>query len=595
MKKSSVIKISILSVVILAVVLACFTGLEPASNKQANEKNTQTTLTIAFPSLPAVGYQPRAIIQGGGYLYIQIGSAADAKVYGPYTVDDSNMVTITDLPAGNHSFFAVLYASVPLPSPAPVTAAGTELTETAYRSGLASLLAADTAASCKVLSNVVLALNRVNELNCTLIPLASDSIDCAYGASGTTLDLSGDGQRFVILSNFDSIPTGIRRQTLNVKLTNTSAAGITIQNVAAYNADGTLAASTPAGNPGTIAAGATATCFDLSARSGSALSLYLRYAGTGLRVVLETTWKTDFVYVTADGNAVRTIDGTSWASTPTGLASCTDLAYGATGFVASGQDSSGYIAVATSADGYAWTMKVVDNVNTGLIAGYLGVRPSDGAMVLTYLGGATGYASTSLDGWTTMNGTEISGTNSSNVYLNGGWYASTSNGGVWAKTTDGLTWATPTIGSCSMYQISLRAYVGGVFFVGGAYNGSGATRSVYRSTDYGATFTGPIDLKSSTMSFPWEIVQTASGRLIEFGSGTDADRVCYSDNLGSTWTSVATPSAAVTFNCASATPWGIYAGTVSGLVYVSTNNGASFSEVSVPTSASIVAMSTDSY
>jgi hypothetical protein len=595
MKKSSLIKISILSIVILSVFIACFTGLEPATNGQPNEKTTETSLTIAFPSLPAVGYQPRAVIQGGGYLYIQIGSGTDAKLYGPYEVDNTNMITITDLPAGNHSFFAVLYASAPLPSLGPVTAAETGLTETAYRSAVSGLFAADTAASCKVLSNVVIALNRINELNCTLIPFTSELLDCGYTASGTTLDLSGDGHRFVMLSNFDSIPTETRRASTKINLTNTSTNAISIQNVAVYNADGTLAASTPAGNPGTIAAGATVTCLDFPNHVGSAFTLYLRYAGTGLRVTTNQTRTTDFVYVTADGNAVRTINGTSWASTPTGLASCSDLAYGATGFVACGLTSGGYVATATSADGYAWTVKVVDNVHTSLLAGYLGVRPSDGALVMTYLSGATGYASTSLDGWATMNGTGISGTDSSNAYMNGGWYASTSNGIGWAKTTDGLTWATPTIGSCSMYQISLRAYVGGVFFVGGSYNGSGATRSVYRSTDYGASFTGPITLPCSTMSYPYEIVQTASGRLVEFGSGTDADRVCYSDNLGITWTSVTTPSAAVTFNCASATPWGIYAGTVSGLVYASSDNGTSFSAVSVPTSASIVAMTAASW
>ena len=610
MKKSSLIKISILSIVILAVVLACFTGLEPAKNEQPNEKETETTLTISFPILPSDGTggaltQTRAAIQGGGYLYIQIGSDAAAKLYGPYAVGETNTVTIGDLPAGAHPFFAVIYASVKQSNLAPITSDGTVPDEASYRTTLRAALAFGSAASCRVLTNVTILENGNTALSCVLIPLAGDSLDCGYGTTGKLLDLAAssissgasastgsDGHAFIILHNFDSIPAAIERKSIAFSIANTSANDCAIRNVALYNPDGTLAASAPAEKTGTVAAGSSVTYFDLSAWTSGVLTLYVRYAGSGLRLMIDAAWKTEFIYVTADGKSVRTINGTDWAVTATGLASCSDLVYGANGFVACGKDSAGYIAVATSSDGYAWTVKVTDSVSASLLAGKLAVRPSDGALAMTYISGATSMASSSADGWSTANTIATNGGNCGIAYVNGKWHTTYSGSG-WYGSANGTTWAGEALGSAAMYSMATVKYVNGVFLAGGG--NPSAAKTVFRSTDNGASWGSIIQLASSGTTRVESFIPTSTGRILGVGGGTSADKIWYSDNAGISWTATAAPSAAGKFLCGAQTPWGILAGDDTGLLFVSQDDGMGFAQRTIPTTGAITAMSLGSY
>lgn len=616
MKKSSLIKISMLSIIILAVVIACFTGLEPAKNEQPNEKATETTLTISFPILPSdetggtLG-QARAVIQGGGFLYIQIGSDAAAKLYGPYAVDETNTVTIGNLPAGTHPFFAVIYASVKQSGLAPITSDGTVPDEASYRTTLRAALAFGSAASCRVLTNVTIPENQNTALSCVLIPLAGDSLDCGYGPNGKLLDLAAssisspssasttstpstgsDGHSFIILHNFDSVPAAIERKSITLSIANTSASDCAIRNVALYNPDGTLASSAASGKLGTLAAGASATYFDLSTWTSGVLTLYVRYAGSGLRLSIDAAWKTEFVYVTADGKAVRTVNGTDWAATATGLASCSDLAYGTNGFVACGLTSAGYVAIATSVDGYSWTVKVTDSAHTSIYGTQLAVRPSDGAITMAYISGATGYGSSSTDGWSTVNQTYIAGGIGGLEYINGSWHT-TNSGSGWYGSANGTTWTIEALGSAAMYSMATIRNVNGVFLAGGG--NPSAAKTVFRSTDNGASWGSVIQLASSGTTRVEAFIPTSSGRILGVGGGTNADKIWYSDNAGISWTATAAPSAAGKFLCGAQTPWGVFAGDDTGQLFVSQDNGMSFAPRTIPTTGSITAMSMGSY
>ncbi len=110
-------------VVVLAGVALCCTfpgctgALEPANNGTA-------TVSISIASLPGYVAVPRvasaperAVVQGGGYLYIRMlggPSGTGAKeYYGPYAVSGPEFIT-SDIPAGSYDGMFVIYAAEPV-------------------------------------------------------------------------------------------------------------------------------------------------------------------------------------------------------------------------------------------------------------------------------------------------------------------------------------------------------------------------------------------------------------------------------------------------------------------------------------------------
>ncbi|HRR01677.1 MAG TPA: hypothetical protein P5286_02150, partial [Treponemataceae bacterium] len=97
---------------LVAFLSACGMGLEPA-------KSGSTEVSFTINTLPVVGSDGtvrsnRAIVPGGGYLYVRMigGPTADTPLFlGPYRVTaSSSTVSITEIPAGQYDGMFLLYA-----------------------------------------------------------------------------------------------------------------------------------------------------------------------------------------------------------------------------------------------------------------------------------------------------------------------------------------------------------------------------------------------------------------------------------------------------------------------------------------------------
>lgn len=98
---------------LVAFLSACGMGLEPA-------KTGSTEVSFTINTLPVVGSDGtvrsnRAIVPGGGYLYVRMigGPSTDKPFLGPYRVSgtDRVRVSITDIPAGSYDAMFVLLAA----------------------------------------------------------------------------------------------------------------------------------------------------------------------------------------------------------------------------------------------------------------------------------------------------------------------------------------------------------------------------------------------------------------------------------------------------------------------------------------------------
>ncbi|NLK61306.1 MAG: hypothetical protein GX290_09710, partial [Treponema sp.] len=98
---------------LVAFLSACGIGLEPA-------KSGSTEVSFTINTLPVVGSDGtvrsnRAIVPGGGYLYVRMigGPSTDKPFLGPYRVSgtDRVRVSITDIPAGSYDAMFVLLAA----------------------------------------------------------------------------------------------------------------------------------------------------------------------------------------------------------------------------------------------------------------------------------------------------------------------------------------------------------------------------------------------------------------------------------------------------------------------------------------------------
>ncbi len=116
----TLLKVSVAVLLAVFGMASCSPGLVPAW-----KADNGTVLSVSFSALPAPG--GRAIIQGGGYLYIQTGLlASDAVLYGPYQITAGETLEVLDIPAGMYPFLALVYADGIKPDADPiVVSAGT--------------------------------------------------------------------------------------------------------------------------------------------------------------------------------------------------------------------------------------------------------------------------------------------------------------------------------------------------------------------------------------------------------------------------------------------------------------------------------------
>lgn len=170
-------------------------GLAPAKS------NADTTVSLRL-SDPSTSASDRAVIPGGGFLYIQTGStAADAKLYGPWEASSGKPFTTNEIPAGVYDSFSIFYLETPSLN-APVLVSSDHPT---ILSALQSMLVdvPDTldSCSCATLSGVVIRASRVNSLKSALVP-----------ATTTLLTVSSDG----FLSSMPAATTGMARRFFRI-------------------------------------------------------------------------------------------------------------------------------------------------------------------------------------------------------------------------------------------------------------------------------------------------------------------------------------------------------------------------------------------
>jgi hypothetical protein len=89
---------------------ACSLGLLPEWTR-----DSAATVSFGFGAIDLPGSPGgRAIVQGGGYLYLRtVGgpTGTSGPFYGPYTVSAGGTLTTTDLPAGSFKFIGILYSA----------------------------------------------------------------------------------------------------------------------------------------------------------------------------------------------------------------------------------------------------------------------------------------------------------------------------------------------------------------------------------------------------------------------------------------------------------------------------------------------------
>jgi hypothetical protein len=246
MKKMSVAAAVAASIALAFWLAACAFGLEPASNANTGK----TSITFTLPALP--GSEPasaagRAVVQGGGYLYIQTGIAAsDAKVYGPYAASAGEPVFITDIPAGSYPYIALVYVV----NPAPAGEASPVIPSTASSDGYLAALQtmwADSpdniqTSSFRLLINVEIRANRENAISTSLIP--TTNLVPIPISSYTTITLAGKpnalNRQFVKLTGVRAgfLSTGNTKMVCGASYISTDT--VTLYKVGLYDSEGRL-------------------------------------------------------------------------------------------------------------------------------------------------------------------------------------------------------------------------------------------------------------------------------------------------------------------------------------------------------------------
>jgi hypothetical protein len=225
--------------------LSCAMGGEPAWKADG-----ETIIALTLPSLPratigAESVGSRAVVQGGGYLYVQTGiTSTDAKMYGPFRATPGEPYLITTIPGGNYPYMALVYVKDPdsYLQTAPI------IPSTASRSGLISELQSIWSdenetremAAGTLLTDVDIIPNQINSISATLVPTTTNVPTTTGSISCIEYQYT---RRFMKLTNVSTLFTGAYPGSENTFVCNVSSMmGGTMYAVGIYEEDGSLVA-----------------------------------------------------------------------------------------------------------------------------------------------------------------------------------------------------------------------------------------------------------------------------------------------------------------------------------------------------------------
>ena len=243
-------------------------SLDPASSR--------ATVSMRLGTLEAdsSGNVSRAIVQGGGYLYIRtIGGPAGSSgpFYGPYGVSSGSTFSTTDIPAGTYSKLFVIYSGKLLDSPTKYSVLGGSYSFTEFMSAPDSLLGAfldevdtdtkttdpgkedlgnsfDGMASYGLKRDLTLPAGGTTNLTMILSPISSSGTEIQLGQNPSfTFSSTDQVKRFYRLNGIN-VKVPVTAGTLSCKLFADSASSGTIGTVAFFDSDGNQVSATKTGS-----------------------------------------------------------------------------------------------------------------------------------------------------------------------------------------------------------------------------------------------------------------------------------------------------------------------------------------------------------
>jgi hypothetical protein len=297
--KNSAFSLFVPALIAILILSACTFGLVPASSR-----DSAATVSLKLGSLDATGNLPsRAIVQGGGYLYIRTvgGPTGDSgPFYGPYPVSSGENFSTTDLPAGTYTFMALYYSANKLDETKTLSFnGGTYTFRQIMQMSDDVLMSKDTSISGTTFADLfggevstgrtheaTLAAGSTTALSATLIPVCGENNSIFAGNSGYALpSTSTTVKTFYVISGISTA----KGSTISCTMTPGASGTATIGTVMFYGFDGTPL-STPK-SVGTITAATTVTATvtgtdttidTTTANSYSAAYLYIEYQATDL-------------------------------------------------------------------------------------------------------------------------------------------------------------------------------------------------------------------------------------------------------------------------------------------------------------------------
>lgn len=239
-----VLGIIISGIVLALLVTSCSIGLDPAWKADSDEQ----TLAFNFASVPLVSSSVspvsgnRAVVQGGGYLYIQTGlTLVDAKIYGPFSVVPGVEFRTSAIPSGFYPFMALVYVKNPDANATTQPIIPANADSAGFLSALTTLWAGsiDTreTASFKLLTNVNIVEGTVNYIQATLIPVSINGL--AHNGLNVTGDPLNITRRFMKLTGVSAAFLGAGGTKMAFNFT-TMSTPCTINAIGLYSEQGAL-------------------------------------------------------------------------------------------------------------------------------------------------------------------------------------------------------------------------------------------------------------------------------------------------------------------------------------------------------------------
>jgi hypothetical protein len=253
---------------------SCSLGLEPAQGNAG-----AATVTLSLATLPGYGArigrtdsEGRAVVQGGGYLYIRAlggpGGTGAKRYYGPYpirtTASGYDLFKTTDIPGGSYDGLAVLFSATPIDSVPVYLSAGDTTLGAVFSLPDADFLQAVTAplpdspesltaldvalndsASFAITGATAIRPNSTTNISVTLVPATSKVLFATEGG-GVGYDRSEPHRAFIRVTRLKDLFGPMIPGASSLGITVRSPQTVTIAAFAAYRANGSLIAGSVA-------------------------------------------------------------------------------------------------------------------------------------------------------------------------------------------------------------------------------------------------------------------------------------------------------------------------------------------------------------